>query len=828
MAMTNKELREAVELLKQQAEQQAAISNSYDGYLKGLKDAKLLSETIAANKKIEREIQAKMLAEFRRGNRQGARDEYDKLEVLRSQNKELERQGAILGENLKQANKGNLLMAKAGASTIKTLSQVPKLVEKGYGKLKGLGLFEMDKAMKKSALSMNILSKQSDSFRDDIKMAAKDTVSMGVGIEELSAMQSDYSQELGRAVMLSKDGLKAMSSIAAATGLGAEGTSKMAADMEQQGISAERTRDFIEQTVNDAHKMGINAYKVIKNVQQNIKLLNKYNFKDGIRGLAKMAETTAKLGVDMNAFTNIADKLFDIDGAVEMSAQLQVMGGAWAKLSDPFKLMSLARNDMNGLTEEIGKAAEASVFFNKKAGDFEISAMEMHKLRKIAEQTGIAYEDLATAGKNARKQTEIRKQLNFSVDKDTQNFLTTTAKFTEGGDAYIEIKGNKQLLKTLSESDKQLLSAQVKEKQTLEERAKDSRSFDDALGNTLNLFKITLLPLIETINENLIPRIDGFVKRIKDGKWIESIEKFGTQIGSLVSFFAGWILDNPIKSAFIYGAAKLSGFLMDKALWISHGMDLATGFKIGTAGGIGQIGGNLLGQTAGGGAGMMKNFSGAAGSTMTKLGGVAAGLLTAYSEYSDNQNKGMSTSENLGRSGIKGVGAGLGAWGGAAAGATLGSLVPVVGTAIGAIIGGALGAWGGSELGDVASSSLYGDKVHDGISISPKTLDKISEESGTKRSIVAGGMIRPIDDADSFLTKKDTGPVERSFKKNSEINTIKHEFGNLNISGELIVTSPGGGSVAIDLVKDPTFIRNITRMIHSETEKVIQGGKNKG
>jgi len=35
----------------------------------------------------------------------------------------------------------------------------------------------------------------------------------------------------------------------------------------------------------------------------------------------------------------MADKLFDVEGAVDMSAQLQVMGGAWAKLADPFKLM---------------------------------------------------------------------------------------------------------------------------------------------------------------------------------------------------------------------------------------------------------------------------------------------------------------------------------------------------------------------------------------------------------------------------------------------------------------------------------------------------------
>jgi hypothetical protein len=53
----------------------------------------------------------------------------------------------------------------------------------------------------------------------------------------------------------------------------------------------------------------------------------------------------------MDFAAGMSDKLWDIEG--DMSAQLQVMGGAWAKLADPFHLMYMARNDMKGLTEEI-------------------------------------------------------------------------------------------------------------------------------------------------------------------------------------------------------------------------------------------------------------------------------------------------------------------------------------------------------------------------------------------------------------------------------------------------------------------------------------------
>jgi hypothetical protein len=613
-----------------------------------------------------------------------------------------------------------------------------------------------------------------------------------------------------------------MSDMAVATGLGAEGAAQMAAHMEQQGYSAERTAEFVNQTMNDASKMGLNASKVVKNIQSNIKLLNKYNFKGGINGLKKMAETVTKLGVDMNFATGMADKLFDIEGAVDMSAQLQVMGGAWSKLADPFHLMYMARNDMAGLTEEIGKAAESSVTFNSKTGSFDISAMEMHRLRKIAEQTGIAYEDLAEAGKNARKQTEIRRQMSFAVDDETREFLANTAKFTEKGEAYIEVKGEKKMLKALTQADRTFLKNQLAEKQSLEERAKSARTFDEALTNTINQFKTTLLPLVEVMNEKLLPKIDGFVKRIKDEGWLDKLSEFGKDVGKIISYLAGWAIDNPIKAGFIFGTMKLTGFLMEKANWISNGLLLAQGFNMGTMGrGTGQIGGRMFGTnnsstTAGmSAAGKIgANFK----SGLKSFGARGSGLLAAgfagFDEYSEQMEKGKTQGEAIGRAALKGTGAGLGAWGGAAAGAAIGSVVPVVGPIIGGLIGGALGAWGGGKLADL---DTYG--VEDGL---------FEGSNKSRRAVLQNGKVTPIDNKDDLLALKKDGIIDKNIGSKVEGGVIKHEFGDIKITGELVLTTPGGERVSTEILKDPQVIRTLTRMIHVETEKVIQGGKSKG
>ena len=74
------------------------------------------------------------------------------------------------------------------------------------------------------------------------------------------------------------------------------------------------------------------------------------------------------------------------------------------------------------------------------------------------------------------------------------------------------------------------------------------------------------------------------------------------------------------------------------------------------------------------------------------------------------------------------------------------------------------------ERDDCPPSGLFGEKINDGIS--PSVVDSITKSAGTKRSILAGGQIHPINDADTFLTKKANGPVDKAVAK-SATSTVK-------------------------------------------------------
>lgn len=829
--------------LKAQADLQQRLTENTADYYKLIKDIKNLHVAISASKKVqlEQEAKAKKAAEaYKKEVDKGVHANTDlvkelevavelektKLGLIKEEVIHLEKATAELTKQAKEArNVGHFF-----AGMTKDILAVSKGVKQSYGKLKEwTDSFKNDKAIRMAATQMGLLTKQTDSFRNSLDYAGQQTASFGVGIGELAKMQGDYSDELGRSVMLGQQGLEAMAQMSKATGLGAEGAAKMAADFEQQGISAERTRDLVEQTMNDSTKMGINASKVIKNIQANMKMLNKYNFKGGVKGLTKMAQTVTKLGVNMDFVAGMADKLFDVEGAVDMSAQLQVMGGAWAKLADPFKLMYMARNDMEGLVEEMGKAAEASVHFNKKSGDFEISAMEMHKLRKIAEQTGVAYEDLATAGKNAAKMTQIKKQMSFSVPKDVQEFLSTTAKFNDKGEAYINIDGNPKLLKSLSSADKSLLQSQIAEKASLKDRAEASQTFDEKLKNIVMQMKQFLLPFMTALDKGFRPVVQKFTDAMKNPKIIDGLKSAAETAGKVLSVIGKFIANNPVTT--LVGAIAGMG-LLQAAKWYLNGKALGMGFNsVASVGGGGGIMNMLGGKRGGMGGGMMKGLGGLLGGKNTMLGrgtrNLSAGMMKGGMGFKPSLGLGLA-------GGALGMGADMIRGGMDDPESTGGKLLGIGGTAAswagmgamagpwGALIGGILGAGKGTY------DEYFSDDAKKKASLLPGMHDGIFSATKSPRGIIQGGGITPIDNKDDLIAKKPNGAIDKALGTNTS-STMKIEFGEIHFKfDELKITSPGNPGVAIDLLKDPQFIRNITRMIHVETEKTISQGKVKG
>lgn len=804
MAMTKAQIEaEATKQLMEQAKIRGEMSGSLEGYLNTLKEIKEVDETIKYNDKVIEELKKKTSKlsgeDLRIHNR--------KLAILKEENKNLKKNLDITKENLKTVKATNLVMAKMATTTVKGLAKLPGFISNSFGKLKGYGLFEMDKAVKMSALQMGLLGKEGSSYAESIRQTAASTNEIGVNIEALAKMQGQYTEDLGRSVMLGDKGLKSMAAMSVVTGLGAEGVGELAVNMEEVGISAERTGDFINQTMNDSHKMGLNASKVVKNIAGNIKMLNKYHFKDGIRGLAKMAELSSKLGIKMDFAAGMSDKMWDIEGAVDMSAQLQVMGGAWAKMADPFHLMYMAREDIAGLTNEIATAAQESMHFAKD-GSIEMSSMAMSKLKIIAQQTGLEYDDLVKSGKEMFKMNKVKSQIGLGIDEETKEFIASTAQMKDGK-ATIEINGSPKLVSDLNKNDQRWLKGQVAEKESMIKRAEASQNFDDQITNLINQVKTYMLPIVDGINQTLGPIVRDFMK---DPNWKVDLIKLGKDIGDFIVGLKPIFttLRDVVMSLGPKGTlAVLFGgkFLFDIAKWVLNGIALGQGFLGVTKGATAATG--LAGKTGGGmGAFGKAGLYGAAG--------YGVGMATDWG--SEKAKK--SGNEDLGKGiGVAGKGAEYALYG-----AAIGSLVPVLGTAIGAAIGGVAGLGKGAY--DQYYSPEAGQPIEDGRLPKPK-----NPKYSKGRQIIQNGVATPITNQDrEMFIGQPGGPLDKANKANQSANipaTINHTFDTLEIKGHLILDTPGNPGQGIDLLKNAHFIRQITGLIHSET-KTMMNQKQRG
>ena len=171
-------------------------------------------------------------------------------------------------------------------------------------------------------------------------------------------------------------------------------------------------------------------------------------FEKGISGLGHMVARGQALGLEMSTVTSLADKFFDPEGAIDFAAQMNVIGGAVGDLADPFKLMYMATNDLEGLQLAIADTAASAVHFDKEKNKFSISPDSRRQLKAMAEQMGMSYQELAdTAVKSARRAEVFNQIGDFSdMSKTDKELIASMSQIGKGGRAEVKIPGMDQMV----------------------------------------------------------------------------------------------------------------------------------------------------------------------------------------------------------------------------------------------------------------------------------------------------------------------------------------------------------------------------------------------
>jgi len=283
--------------------------------------------------------------------------------------------------------------------------------------------------------NVGISGELSRGLRQEIVDSYPAAIRFGYGLEQVGEMVSEIMTKSGRFNLISQETLeKSFSSARAFVGSLSEMGIAMT-QFEEIGIGAGNAIDEINKAGKGSLELGLVAKGTIKDIRENIGKINEFGFKNGVQGLAEMSRQSKEFRINMSEAFKLADKVMDPANAIDMVANLQVIGGAFGDLNDPLKLMYDATNNVEALQDSLIKAASGLATYNQEQGRFEILGINQRRVRDMAAAMGVDYRELTKSAIASQERMLANNDLmakGFSIPEKEKEFITNLAKMDNG------------------------------------------------------------------------------------------------------------------------------------------------------------------------------------------------------------------------------------------------------------------------------------------------------------------------------------------------------------------------------------------------------------
>lgn len=568
-----------------------------------------------------------------------------------------------------------------------------------------------------------------------------------ISTEELLEAQSNYIKASGRNIRLDNADQE---NIAAMHKMGGNGN-ELAALYDNFGVSMEETAGHVGKMFSDASKQGLSFEKYSDNVAKNIKIAQNYTFKNGLKGLESMAKKATAMKMDMQQVAALADKVSTVEGAIDVSAQLQVLGGPFAQLADPLGMLNEGLNDMEGLQDRLIKMVGGLGSFDKETGEVKVSSFNKQRIKAASQAMGVSYDTIMESVNAQARRGEISKQIAASAIasgfNDDMKELIMNSGTIKDGKAGVSIKGKFKSVDELTEKDYEALQAESRtETEDIKVMAQSLQSVEEKVQSFETAKAAKQAEMYDMVAK-------GF------GSTMKWLSKLGPLL-TVVSIIQG-----------IVAAGQVIGGLRNS---LKGGKGVAKGLWNGVKNIFSRSAGGSANTVAGGTANAMKGAKSTISKAITKAtGGVVKGSTSRTAKRAAIKilgKQGAKTAIKLGAGLAKGVAVGgplgivgaigdvatdslvasgkmkkggvghhlakgaSGAASGAALGAMVGSVIPVIGTAAGAVVGGI----GGAIYGLVKAGKAKQER---------KLEEKLSETGTTVQGKYNGRKLKEINAA---------------------------------------------------------------------------------
>jgi len=311
--------------------------------------------------------------------------------------------------------------------------------------------------------SLGMTNEQLFDTIDELNEAGKSSYQWGITVDELFQTFKSISIEIGRNLRIPPEVTERVT-LLTKTLEGFDGAA-FAEAFDRVGFSlkdaiggVDETNNAMSDVLSTGRQMGVVMETFLKSVSSEIKLINTYQFEGGVEGLSRMVARAQRLGVSMSDVTGLAEGLLDPEGAIEFAAKMQVIGGAASDLTDPFKLMYMASNDLEGLQKAIIDTASEAATFDEVKNKFVISPSTQRQLRDQASAMGMNYQDLADAATKAARESAVLSQMEFTegISPEDKELIASMAQIGKGGAAEVKIPGIDELVSVEDVTEEQL------------------------------------------------------------------------------------------------------------------------------------------------------------------------------------------------------------------------------------------------------------------------------------------------------------------------------------------------------------------------------------
>jgi hypothetical protein len=277
----------------------------------------------------------------------------------------------------------------------------------------------------------------------EIKRSFADAVvsvnQLGGNLSDLPGIAENIGKALNRSVIPLKDAYADIYATHKVTGVATE---TMAKGFKDAGFSIYNMSENMTKVVNLARETGINVKVVSSQVVSNLDMMDKYNFSNGVEGLAKMVTESTKLRISVDNIKGTLDSAFKPEGAIDMAAALQRLGVAQSDLLDPLRLMDMSRNDPAEFQKQIAEMSKSFVDFNEKTKQFEILPGAKEQVMEVEKALNMTPGTFAKMAKSAAEFEDKMKKISFS-DKFNQEEKELIANLSEmkGGEYKLRVNG---------------------------------------------------------------------------------------------------------------------------------------------------------------------------------------------------------------------------------------------------------------------------------------------------------------------------------------------------------------------------------------------------